>query len=121
MTDTNKLEIDPTIPPRAGLMRGARIMPDPEGILESPFMEQGIQMGYVYVYGEEEPAVFDGATWHPVLTDPSAWNSILMQNVIVAQYDKIIAQAKTNSVYEVLATSITSSPAYTAIGGSVTG
>lgn len=103
----NQTEIStPLISPRAGLMQGVRLWPDPDGILESPFMEQGMQMGYVYVYGEDTPSVFDGITWHPVLIDPSAWDS--MQNEIADQYYKIIEQAKKNPAYEALASSITS-------------
>lgn len=98
MTDTNEVA---AIPARAGLMRGVRLMPDPDGILESPFMEQGMQMGYVYVYGEEAPSVFDGTTWHPVLVNPTRWES--MQDLIAEQYHKIIAQAEKNPDYQQLA------------------
>jgi hypothetical protein len=64
-------------------------------------MEQGIQMGYVYVYGEDAPSVFDGATWHSVMADPSAWSS--MQDSVADQYYKIIEHAKEAPAYEELA------------------
>jgi hypothetical protein len=99
----------PLVNPRAGLMRGARLWPDPAGILESPFMENGMQMGYVLVYGEEFPAVYDGIVWHPVIDDPSAWAS--MQDAIADQYYKIIEHAKENVDYQELAAYITGSAA----------
>jgi hypothetical protein len=89
----------------AGLMRGVRIWADPDGILESPFMEKGTQLGYVFVYGEEAPAVFDGTTWHSVLVDPSSWAS--MQETIANQYYKVIDQAKENPAYAEIAKHIT--------------
>jgi hypothetical protein len=75
--------------------------PDPDGILLSPFEEQGHKMGYVYVYGEEEPAVFDGTTWHPILAGEVNWNS--MQDEIAAQYYKVIEHTKVNEAYKELA------------------
>lgn len=90
-----------TISPRAGLTRGVRLVPDPDGILASNFTEQGMKMGYVYVYGEESPAVFDGTTWHPILTAGVDWYS--MQDEIATQYHKIVEQAKINKQYEELA------------------
>ena len=91
------------INPRAGLMRGARLWPDPDGILEGPFTEQGTQMGYVYVYGEESPAVFDGTTWHSVVAAGQA----ISPDDISNQYYKIIDHSKTNAQYEELARYIT--------------
>lgn len=101
MTSSNKTEPEAVIRPRAGLMRGARLWPDPDGILVSPFLEDGQQMAYVYVYGEEAPAVFDGVTWHPILTGDLDWYG--MQDDIANQYYKIIEQAKTNPNYSELA------------------
>lgn len=89
------------IPSRAGLMRGVRMWPDPDGILASTFEEQGQKVGYVFVYGEEPPAVFDGTNWHNILTDPDDWYS--MQDEIAAQYYKIVEHAKKNTAYEQLA------------------
>lgn len=109
MTETNRTVDTPAIPARAGLMQGVRLWPDPDGILESSFMEQGMQMGYVFVYGEDAPSVFDGTTWHSVIADPSAWSS--MQDVVADQYYKIIEQAKENPAYEELAKYITGVPA----------
>jgi hypothetical protein len=90
-----------TISPRAGLTRGVRLVPDPDGILASTFIEQGSQMGYVYVYGEESPAVFDGKTWHPIISADVDWFS--MHDEIAIQYHKIVEQAKINKQYEELA------------------
>lgn len=103
MTETNKSETSPAIPPRAGLMRGVRLWADPDGILESPFMEQGVQMGYIYVYGEESPAVFDGTTWHPVMVG----NRQVDPEMISAQYYKVIEHSESNKEYEELAQYIT--------------
>lgn len=103
MTDTNNLETSPTIPPRAGLMRGVRLWADPDGILESPFMEQGVQMGYIYVYGEESPAVFDGTNWHSVTGDLKP----IDPEIISTQYYKVIEHAESNEAYEELAQYIT--------------
>lgn len=94
-----------TINPRAGLMRGVRIWPDPDGILCSPFEEQGHKMGYVFVYGEEEPAVFDGKTWHPVLAEGFSWDT--MQEDVAAQYYLIVEHAQKNEAYQTLASYVT--------------
>jgi len=106
MTENNKSQTETTatpltISPRAGLTRGVRLVPDPDGILASTFTEQGMTMGYVYVYGEESPAVFDGTTWHSILVESADWYS--MQDEIAAQYHKIVEQAKINKEYEELA------------------
>lgn len=95
----------PLISPKAGIMRGARLWPDPDGILEGPFIEDGLQMGYVLVYGEESPAVFDGKTWHDVLNSDRDWYA--MQDDIAQQYYKIVDHAKENPAYEELAKYIT--------------
>lgn len=101
MTAEAKDQASPLISPRAGLMRGVRLWADPDGILESPFGEQGQKMGYVYVYGEDSPAVFDGTTWHDVIENPEDWYS--MQDLIASQYYKIIDHSKINKDYEELA------------------
>jgi len=101
MTTEDKSQAGPTISPRAGLLRGVRMWPDPDGILASPFEEQGQKMGYVYVYGEEEPAVFDGTTWHKIIADSEDWYS--MQDQIANQYYRIIEHTKENNFYEQLA------------------
>jgi hypothetical protein len=81
--------------------------PDPDGILASSFEEQGQKMGYVYVYGEESPAVFDGTTWHSILVGDVDWYS--MQEKIAVQYYKIVEHAKTNKEYEQLSSYVTGS------------
>lgn len=98
-------EYTPSIKPRAGLMRGARLWADPEGILVSPFMEGPEQMGYVLVYGEEEPAVFDGTNWHPILEDGKNWFEL--DQLIAAQYYKILDFAEKHEVYKELASYVT--------------
>jgi hypothetical protein len=93
------------IKPKAGTMRGVRVMRDPQGILMDPFMDPilGNQFGYVVVYGEGEPAVFDGETWHPIYEgDASGWlaNQIPM---LQEQMMKIMSAAGTEPVYAELA------------------
>ncbi len=84
-------------------MRGVRLWADPDGILESPFDEDGVKMGYIYVYGEESPAVFDGTTWHSVLAE----NQYVDPDTISAQYYKVIEHSKSNEAYKELASYIT--------------
>lgn len=103
MTSTNETNASSLIPPRAGLMRGVRLWADPDGILESPFMEQGARMGYVYVYGEEAPAVFDGTTWHSVISGGQS----IDPKTISDQYYKIIEHSGDNPAYEELSKYIT--------------
>lgn len=93
------------IKPRAGLMRGARLWPDPDSILFSPFEENGQTLGYVLVYGEESPAVFDGETWHPLLGEDADWSE--MNPVIAEQYYKIVEHAEKNDAYKQLAGFVT--------------
>jgi hypothetical protein len=66
-------------------------------------MEQGVQMGYVYVYGEESPAVFDGTNWHSVTADSQS----IDPEIIAAQYYKVIEHAESNEAYGELAQYIT--------------
>lgn len=92
------------IKPNAGKMRGIRVMRDPDGVLLDSFVdESGVQYGYVVVYGEGTPAVFDGETWHNVSdkTDDE-WETEL-QDLLVAQGSKIAAAAGTSPVYAELA------------------
>lgn len=93
------------INPRAGLLRGARLWPDPDKILISPFEESGQTLGYVLVYGEEAPAVFDGTEWHPIIENPEQWPELL--NLIAEQYYMIQDHATKNPEYEQLARHIT--------------
>jgi hypothetical protein len=87
----------------AGKMRGVRVMRDPEGVLLDPFTDEtGIQYGYVLVYGEEEPAVFDGTTWHPVMDSEENWEETLPEKLQV-QAMKIMELAPTNPIYAELA------------------
>jgi hypothetical protein len=95
------------INPRAGLMRGVRLWPDPDGILISPFEENGQTLGYVLVYGEESPAVFDGTEWHSVLEDANQWSEMIP--LIAEQYYKIVEHAEKNEAYKQLAGFVTGS------------
>ena len=103
MTESNDTNNTAKIPPRAGLMRGVRLWADPDGILESPFDEDGMKMGYIYVYGEDAPAVFDGTAWHSVLVGDQEVD----QQIIADQYYKVIEHSETNKEYEELARYIT--------------
>jgi hypothetical protein len=93
------------INPRAGLMRGVRLWPDPDKILYSPFEENGQTLGYVLVYGEEAPSVFDGTTWHPVIENVDQWPEMLP--LISEQYYKIVEHAEKNEAYKQLAGFVT--------------
>ena len=86
-------------------MRGVRVMRDPLGILTDPFIDpvMGGQFGYVVVYGEAEPAVFDGETWHPIYEgDASNWTGDQMSRLQV-QMMRIAQAATTEPVYAELA------------------
>jgi hypothetical protein len=101
MENNEELSIGSVVRPRAGMTRGVRIWPDPDGIFFCPFMEQGKQLGYIFVYGEEEPAVFDGKEWHPIMSGDFKWED--MQEQIVAQYYKIFEHAQKNPAYKAIA------------------
>lgn len=104
------------IKPSAGTMRGVRVMRDPQGILMDPFMDpvMGGQFGYVVVYGEGEPGVYDGETWHPIYEgDASNWSNDQM-GLIQAQAMKIAQAAATEPVYAELAKLIGIMPANSA-------
>lgn len=93
------------IKPRAGTMRGIRVVRDPQGILMDPYIDpvMGGQYGFVVVYGEEAPAVFDGENWHPVYEgDASNWTAEHM-NKLQEQLMKIAQAAQTEPVYAELA------------------
>jgi hypothetical protein len=92
------------IKPNAGKMQGVRVMRDPDGILLDPFTDvDGSKYGYVIVYGEGVPSVFDGEVWHPVITGSDAdWEDSLQQ-LIVDQGMKISNAAMTSPVYAELA------------------
>jgi hypothetical protein len=93
------------IKPRAGTMRGVRVMRDPLGILMDPFMDPvlGGQFGYVVVYGEDAPAVYDGETWHPIYEgDANNWMNEQMVR-LQEQMMKIAQAAATEPVYAELA------------------
>ncbi len=92
------------IKPNAGKMRGVRVMRDPDGVLLDSFVdESGVQYGYVVVYGEGAPAVFDGETWHNVSDKTDEQWEDELQDLLVAQGSKIAAAASTSPVYAELA------------------
>lgn len=102
METNNKEQDTPVIiQPRAGTTRGVRIWPDPDGIFFSPFEEAGQKLGYIFVYGEEEPAVFDGKTWHPILEGDTKWED--MQEAIINQYYTIATHSQRNPAYKDIA------------------
>jgi hypothetical protein len=102
----------------AGKMRGIRVMRDPAGVLLDPFTDDtGIQYGYVLVYGEDEPAVFDGTSWHPVIdTADTNWAEELPER-LKTQAQKISELAATDPIYAELAkimnVTVTAGPAQT--------
>ena len=86
-------------------MRGVRVVRDPLGILIDPYMDpvMGSQFGYVVVYGEDSPAVYDGETWHPIFEgDGSGWTSNQLE-VLQGQMMKIAQAATTEPIYAELA------------------
>lgn len=86
-------------------MRGVRVMRDPQGILMDPFMDpvMGGQFGYVVVYGEEAPAVFDGEEWRPIFEgDAGTWETVQMARM-QDQAMKIAQAAGSEPVYAELA------------------
>jgi hypothetical protein len=86
-----------------GKMRGIRVMRDPDGILLDPFTdESGTQYGYVVVYGEDSPAIFDGTTWHPVLDGDVSWEDSIHE-LLLAQATKIAEKAATSPIYAEMA------------------
>ena len=89
--------------PEAGMMRGFRIVRDPEGIFFDPFDFNGVQMGYVITYGEGDPAVHNGEEWVSVLTEEAQKTfQDDLQSLIVEQGTKL-AGVVDNPVYAELA------------------
>jgi hypothetical protein len=88
----------------AGKLRGVRIMRDPAGVLIDPFIDDtGIQYGYVIVYGEEQPAVFDGTEWRSIMDEEdSTWEDTLGDR-LHTQAQKIMELSTTDPVYAELA------------------
>jgi hypothetical protein len=87
----------------SGKMRGVRVMRDPAGILMDPFTDgTGMQYGYVLVYGEESPAVFDGENWHSIIDETDNWEETLSE-VLQVQATKIMELAGSDPVYAELA------------------
>lgn len=92
------------IKPNAGKMRGVRVMRDPDGILLDSFTdESGNKYGYVIVYGEGLPAVYDGESWHPVSDKTDEEWETELQTLLVEQGTKISLAANTSPVYAELA------------------
>lgn len=93
------------IKPNAGQLRGVRAVRDPEGILLDSFEDpMGGKVGYIIVYGEGLPAVFDGTTWHPITDETEQEWTDALQERIVKQGTAISQAAATNQIYAQLAT-----------------
>ena len=93
------------IKPNAGQLRGVRAVRDPEGILLDPFADPlGGHVGYVIVYGEGLPAVYDGTNWHPITEETEEeWNNALQERIIKQGTAISEAAQKGNEVYVQLA------------------
>lgn len=89
-----------TIRENAGKLRGVRVVRDPDGILLDPFVDDmGGQVGYVVVYGEGSPAVYDGENWVSILNiSEDEWNENI-QKYVMEQGEKIAQAAQTNEIY----------------------
>jgi hypothetical protein len=87
----------------AGMMRGFRIVRDPDGILFDTFDYMGMQMGYILTYGEGVPSVHDGKDWVVVVDDETAatYDDKIQEYLI--QQGTAVAGAITNPVYAELA------------------
>lgn len=90
--------------PSAGMMRGFRIVRDPDGILFDTFDYMGMQMGYILTYGEGVPSVHDGKDWVVVVDDETAANYDDKLQDYIIQQGTAIAGAIANPVYAELAT-----------------
>jgi hypothetical protein len=88
----------------AGMMRGFRIVRDPDGILFGSFDYMGMQMGYVLTYGEGVPAVHDGNDWVVVVDDETAATYEDKIQDYLIQQGTAVAGAISNPVYAELAT-----------------
>jgi hypothetical protein len=81
----------------AGQLRGIRVLPDPEGILLSPFIHlDGSQYGYLVVPAEGEPAVYDGETWYPVHTG----SADDLAEIATKQYEAAVQASASNPEYQ---------------------
>lgn len=93
------------IKPNAGQLRGVRAVRDPEQILLDPFADPlGGHVGYVIVYGEGLPSVFDGTTWHPITDETEEeWANALQERIVKQGTAISEAAQKGNEVYVQLA------------------
>lgn len=93
------------IRPNAGQLRGVRAVRDPEQILLDPFADPlGGYVGYVIVYGEGLPAVYDGTNWHPITDETEEeWNNALQERIVKQGTAISEAAQKGNEVYVQLA------------------
>lgn len=89
--------------PNAGQMRGFRIVRDPDGILLNPFEISGMKYGYVFTYGEGNPAVHNGEDWVSVLTGTESEFEDKLQELLVGQGTAIAGAASNNPIYAELA------------------
>jgi hypothetical protein len=96
------------IKPNAGQLRGVRAVRDPEQILLDPFADlaapPGGYVGYVIVYGERSPAVYDGTRWHPITDETEEeWNAALQERIVKQGTAISEAAQRGNEVYVQLA------------------
>lgn len=89
--------------PNAGMMRGFRIVRDPDGILFDTFDYMGMQMGYILTYGEGVPSVHDGKDWVVVVDDETAATYEDKIQEYLIQQGTAVAAAISNPVYAELA------------------
>ena len=87
----------------AGLMRGFRIVRDPDGICFNSFDYMGTQMGYILTYGEGVPSVHDGEKWVQVVSDEVAATFEADSQTLVTEQNTKIAAAVKNPIYAELA------------------
>lgn len=89
----------------AGQLRGVRVLPDPEGILLSPFSHfDGVQYGYLVIPSEGEPAVYDGENWHPVHTG----SADDLADIANKQYEAAVQAATSNPEYQQILSAVSS-------------
>jgi hypothetical protein len=93
------------IKPNAGQLRGVRAVRDPEQILLDSFADPlGGYVGYVIVYGEGLPAVYDGTTWHPITDETEEeWSNALQERIVKQGTAISEAAQRGNEVYVQLA------------------
>jgi hypothetical protein len=89
----------------AGQLRGVRVLPDPEGILLSPFTHyDGSQYGYLVVPSEGSPAVYDGENWYSIHTG----SEDELPAIANKQYEAAIKASSSNPEYQQIVSAVSS-------------